>query len=395
MTAEMEQSFIAPAQRVRITKRIVDDMRPGETIWDKDLAGFGVRLQRRDPSFVLKYTFRGRQRFYTIGRHGVLTVDHARTEARRLIGLVAGGVDPSDKAIADAGEEHPLTVERLCERYLADGPSFKPDKKNSSWITDRSNIERHIIPLIGRRHAAGLSEADVVMFVAKVVRGESRRDERTRPRGRAIVRGGRGTASRVLSVLGAAFSFGQRLGLVSANPTTNVKAPKGKAPGRFLSEEEWARLGAAMSEARTTMPNTRFIDAIKLIALTGCRKSEICNLTWSEVDFAQGFLRLSKSKVGPRAVPLGDDAIVLLASLKEGTDGQWVFPSRRGTGPIVGLQKVWNSLRAKAALPALRIHDLRHSFASEAINAGASLFLTGSVLGHRQAAGSSNPQCAP
>jgi integrase len=145
-------------------------------------------------------------------------------------------------------------------------------------------------------------------------------------------------------------------------------------------------LGAALTDARATVPNVRFIDAINLIALTGCRKSEICNLAWSEVDFAQGFLRLSKSKVGPRVVPLGDEAIALLASLKEAADNEWVFPSRRGTGPIIGLQKVWNPLRAEAALPGLRIHDLRHSFASEAINAGASLFLTGSVLGHRQPA---------
>ena len=300
--------------------------------------------------------------------------------------MVAGGIDPSEKAATDANEEHSLTVAQLCTRYLADGPIFKPDKKTSSWVTDRSNIERHIIPLLGSIPATSLSELDVVLFVAKVVRGETRRDERTGPRGRAIVRGGRGTASRALSVLGAGFSFGMRLGLVPTNPTKNVKAPKGKTPGRYLSEEEWARLGAAMSEARVKISNAGFIDAINLIALTGCRKSEICSLAWNEVDFAQGFLRLSKSKVGPRAVPLGDEAIALLANLKEAADSNWVFPSRRGTGPIVGLQKVWHFLRVEAVLPGLRIHDLRHSFASEAINAGASLYLTGSVLGHRQAA---------
>jgi integrase len=378
--------FPSVQARIRITKRIVDEMRPGQTVWDKDLAGFGVRLQRRDPFFVLKYTFRSRQRFYTIGRHGVFSVDQARTEARRLLGLVAGGIDPSEKIASDPNEEPPLTVALLCRRYLADGSFFKPDKRNSSWVTDRSNIERHIIPLLGHTPAASLAELDVVQFVAKVIRGETRKDERTGPRGRAIVRGGRGAASRVLSVLGAVFSFGMRLGLVPMNPTKNVKAPKGKAPGRFLSQEEWGRLGVAMGEVRRTISNTGFIDAINLIALTGCRKSEICNLAWSEVDFAQGFLRLSKSKAGPRAVPLGDDAIILLASLKENGDSQWVFPTRRGAGPIVGLQKVWISLRTKAALPDLRIHDLRHSFASEALNAGASLFLTGSVLGHRQAA---------
>lgn len=176
--------------RVRITERLVDTMGPGQTIWDKKLAGFGVRLQRRDPFFVLKYTFRGRQRFYTIGRHGILTVDQARNEARRLLGLVASGIDPSEKIADDPAAEPPLTVAGLCDRYLRDGPSFKPDKRESSWITDRSNIERHIVPLIGAMSAATLTESDIVLFVARVVRGDARKDERTGPRGRAIVRGG-------------------------------------------------------------------------------------------------------------------------------------------------------------------------------------------------------------
>jgi len=128
-------------------------MRPGETISDKDLAGFGVRLQRRDPSFVLKYSFRGRQRFYTIGRHGIVTVDQARTDAKRLLGLVASGTDPAERVQDKLDAGKPLTVAELCERYLADGPSFKPDKKNSSWVTDRSNIERHIVPLLGSKPA--------------------------------------------------------------------------------------------------------------------------------------------------------------------------------------------------------------------------------------------------
>jgi hypothetical protein len=96
-----------PALRVRITKRLVDALRPGQTVWDKEVAGFGVRLQRRDPSFVLKYTFRGRQRFYTSGRHGIVTVDEARNEARRLIGLIASGIDPSAMRAIDPVAQAP------------------------------------------------------------------------------------------------------------------------------------------------------------------------------------------------------------------------------------------------------------------------------------------------
>ena len=394
MSKEIVTVTSGPVSRLRITKRLVDALRPGQTVWDKEIAGFGVRLQRRDPSFVLKYTFRGRQRFYTIARHGILTVDEARNEARRLIGLVASGVDPSEMRAIDSAAEGPVTISNLCGRYLADGPSFKPDKKEASWATDRSNIQRHIVPLIGTLPVASVREADIVLFVARVVRGDSRKDERTGPRGRAIVRGGKGTAARALAVLSAAFNFGIRLGLVTANPTKNVKAPKGNAPGRFLTVEEWGRLGQAMNAAREASINREFLDAIQLIALTGCRRSEISDLTWREVDLENGFLRLRHSKVGPRAVPLGDEAVVLLARLKERVGGDWVFPSRRGRGPVIGLQKVWTAIRAKADLPGLRIHDLRHSFASEAINAGASLFFNG--LSARPSSGCDDAAlCAP
>jgi integrase len=340
MPNQVSDAGCSRKERKRITKRLVDAMPPGQTIWDKDLTGFGVRRQTRDPSFVLKCSFRGRQRFYTIGRYGVLTVDEARNEARRLLGMVASGVDPSEQRDRAQALDAPLTVEQLCRRYLSEGPSFKPDKKDSSWLTDRSNIEGHIVPLVGNLPAAKLREFEVVTLVSQVTRGDSRRDVRTGPRGRSIVRGGKGTATRVLAVLRAVFNFGIRLALVQTNPVKHLKAPRGNAPGRFLSDKEWARLGAAMRDVQAIMANGAFIDSIKLIALTGCRKSEICNLTWAEVDIDRGFLRLRQSKVGPRAVPLGDDAVLLLAGMKEVANASWVFPSRRGGGPIVGLQKV-------------------------------------------------------
>jgi integrase len=286
-----------------------------------------VRLQRRDASFVLKFAFNRRQRFYTIGRFGILTVDQARNEARRMLGLVASGVDPSQARMLDTVAEAPLTVGQLCDRYLSDGPSFKPDKKASSWSTDRSNIQRHVFPLLGTMHAASVTEADIASFVTRIVRGDTRADERTGPRGRAIVRGGKGTAARSLAVLGSAFNFGVRLGSVTTNPTKNVSAPKGNAPGRFLTDEEWGRLGQALTEAREGGINPEFLAAFQLIALTGCRKSEISNLTWGEVDLHNGFLRLRHSKVGPRAVPLGGDAVSLLAHLKRTASRSFPLPN--------------------------------------------------------------------
>ena len=333
---------------------------------------------------MLKYSFRGRQRFYTIGRHGVITVDEARTEARRLLGLAASGVDPAATREKQAPQAGALTVADLCSAYLKEGPAYKPDKRPSSWFTDASNINRHITPLLGPIDAEALCETDVVNFVAAITQGATHCDEKVGFRARAIVKGGRGVAARTLAVLSAVYNFGIRKGLVDANPTKNVRPPRGKAPGRFLTKEEWGRLGQALREFGGDTGANVFVDAINLIALTGCRRSEIAQLRWTEVDIEAGLLRLQHSKTGPRAVPLGDQAIRLISELSCTAESEWVFPSSRGRGPIVGIQKVWNDIRTRAGLPTVRLHDLRHSFASQAINSGASLYLTGAVLGHRQ-----------
>jgi hypothetical protein len=179
-------------ERQKITKRLVDCLAASATVWDAELTGFGVRRQRRDTSFVLKYSFRGRQRFYTLGRHGVVTVESARAEARRLLGLVASGIDPAIAREDKSPEPPTLTVKDLCELYLREGPAYKPDKRESSWYTDRSNIKRHIEPLIGQIDAHALDEAQVVNFVADVARGATQCDLKVGHRARAIVKGGRG-----------------------------------------------------------------------------------------------------------------------------------------------------------------------------------------------------------
>ena len=199
--------------RQRITKRLVDGLSAGDTVWDAELTGFGVRRQRRNCSFVLKYSFRGRQRFYTIGRHGVITVDEARTEARRLLGLAASGVDPAATRENQAPQAGTLTVADLCSAYMKAGPAYKPDKRPSSWYTDASNINRHIAPLLGPIDAEALCETDVVNFVAAITQGVTRCDERVGFRARAIVKGGRGVAARTLAVLSAVYNFGIRKGL--------------------------------------------------------------------------------------------------------------------------------------------------------------------------------------
>ncbi len=365
----------------RISKRIVDALPSGAAVWDSQIKGFGVRRQRRDASFVLKFSLAGRQRFITIGRHGPLTADEARKAAKKLVGQIASGIDPSREARLPVTA---LTVGELCERYLLEGRMYKPNKKESSWSTDRSNIERHIKPVLGHLALDHFADRDVIEFLAKVTDGGTRADLRTVGRGRAIVRGGSGTAARSLAVLSSVLNFGIRLGALRTNVTRHVRAAKGRQPGRFLSHEEWDRLGATLRDARNRGVNPAYLDCIRLLALTGARRSEITRLRWEHIDFVASSLNLPDSKVGARTIPLGSHALSLLQELAGPGENGWVFPSSRGTGPVVGVQKVWSEIRTRANLLGVRLHDLRHSFASEAVNSGASLYLTGALLGHRQ-----------
>jgi integrase len=297
---------------------------------------------------------------------------------------VAHGGDPSaDRHRA----REALTVADLADLYLKDGPAAKPNKRASSWATDRSNIERHIKPLLGRRLANALTQADVAKFQADVAVGKSKVDVRTGFRGRAIVEGGRGTAARSLAVFSAMLQFAVERKLIPSNPAKGVRPLKGQPKERFLSEAELARLGdtlAAMQAEHRLSANAA--NAVRLLLLTGCRKSEITSLRWDWVDFERGCLRLPTSKTGAKVVALAAAALELLAGLRERDPAAgWVLPAAKGEGPYTGLQKDWERIRERAGLLGVRLHDLRHSFASVAIADGHTLYLVGKALGHKQA----------
>jgi integrase len=277
-----------------------------------------------------------------------------------------------------------MTIAEMADLYLAEGPAEKPNKKASSWGTDRSNIERHLKPLLGKKLASALTQSEVARFQADVAAGKSRADVKTKARGRAIVEGGRGTAARSLTVLGAMLEFAVGRKLISANPAKAVKLFKAAKKERFLSETELAALAetmAAMEGERRL--NATATAAIRLLLLTGCRKSEILSLRWDWVDVERGCLRLPDSKTGAKVVPLAPAAAKLLTELPQG--GRYVLPAAKGEGHYTGLQKDWERVRARAGLREVRIHDMRHSFASFAVADGNSLFLIGKVLGHKQA----------
>ena len=388
------------SRKARITKRLVDAIatptaESGEArVWDTDLKGFFLRVY---PSgrrvYALKYRLGPLQRVYTIGVHGSpYTPEAAREAAVAALRRVAGGEDPATEK-KEAREA--LTVSALIGRYLEDGPATKPSKRASTWENDGSNLRRHILPLLGGKVANTVTKAEAAKAIRDVTVGKTATDERSeKKRGRAIVTGGAGVARRTLTTTAAMFAWGVEHGLVKANPFASVKLDRAPVRERFLSREEAGRLIDALEtlEAEAGV-NSAFCDAILLLLLTGARKTEILGLRWSEVNSERQVLLLPPGRTkaggvnGERRITLSPPALAILAK-RQSQSGQaegFVFPAIRGEGHIIGVRRPFAKACMQAELPRVRIHDLRHSFASFAIADGASLFLVGKLLGHASA----------
>lgn len=368
--------------RARISKRVVDGIEPqtaDQFVWDSEVKGFGLKVTPQGRKvYLVQYRLPGSStRRFTIGVHGSpWTPDQARTKAIEVLGLIASGRDPAE---AKREARTDISVSALCDLYMAEGTRTK---KAATIDADRSRIESHVRPLLGTKRVKQLTKLDIERFMADVAAGKSAKDVRTRARGRSIVQGGEGIANRTLGMLGAILQFAVEKGLRPDNPARHVKKFKEGKRSRFLSNEEIGRLGESLRQAEGNGANPYAIAAIRLLLLTGCRKSEILSLRWQEVDFASGFLRLSDSKTGAKIIHLGAPARAVLADLPHQSNNPYVICGDVGGCHLVGLQKVWASVRSLAGLDDVRIHDLRHSFASVGARSGESLLVIGKVLGH-------------
>jgi integrase len=391
----------------KITKRVVDAAaveRGGKDlfIWDTEIKGFGLKVTGNGAkSYVLQFrTPHGRSRRYTIGKHGdPWTADEARGKASALKRGLDAGVDPLEvRTEARAA----LTVAELGELFLKDGPAKNPNKKQRSWDADRAAIERHINPLIGRKIAKSLTQADIEALQRDIAAGKTAAVIKTKKQGKAVIRGGKAVASRAVSTMQAMLSFGISRKAVAVNAARGVKLYKRTKRERFLTAVEVGFIASAMTAmlAEKSLDGT-MADALRALMLTGARKSEIRTLRWEWIDAANSCLRLPDSKTGAKVVPIGAAALQLLISRPRLNSNPHVFPSRRNDGPVTALQKTWKKVRARATaiaseqaisgglredqapnLTTVRIHDLRHSYASVAAKDGTSLLMIAKVLGH-------------
>lgn len=357
---------------LRITKRTVDQLQPSDRevyIWDSEVRGLGVRCYPSGKKMYVLKTRHGRtQRLITLGQHGSPhTPESARKAALHHLALRAKGEDPAKEREKRKAAK---TVKELGTRFL-DEHVPRRCKPSTAYEYKRA-VEQFINPALGSLSIGDVTSADVARLHYKL---------------RHIPY----QANRAVGVLSKMMALAEKWHYRSpnTNPCKGLeKYPEDKRE-RFLTKEELKRLHNVLDEAEANGTESRyFIAAIKLLLMTGARLSEVTTLKWSYADLEAGMLNLPDSKTGKKTIPLSGTAIEFLkAMLKQGmrVEGNpYVIVGAKPGSHLVEMQSPWRRIRKKADLEDVRIHDLRHSFASFAINSGMSLQIVGKLLGHSQ-----------
>lgn len=377
----------------KLTKRTVDAAEIREKdyfIWDDELPGFGLRVFASGKrSYLIQYRAAGRTRRFTIGLHGIWTAETARQEAKIQLGRVAKGDNPSEERQLD---HQAITVKELCALYVADlnaglilGKGGRP-KKPTTIITDTGRIERHIIPLIGARRVKDLAKADINKVMKDIMAGKTRVSVKTKKlRGKSIVRGGAGTATRTVGLLGGILTYAIEAGIIERNPAHGLRKPKDNMRNRRLTEDEYRVLGGMLRAAAGTDKYAMTVEIIRQIALTGCRRTEMIELMWSEADTDGSCLRLIDSKEGASIRPIGLPVVEYLEARRKTEDvmGTYVFPGPRAEdGAFGGFPNHWKQIFKDSPLADITPHVLRHSFASIANDLGFTEVTIAALVGH-------------
>ena len=329
--------------------------------WDRDLPGFGVRVYR---SGSRVYLVQGRGPHgamrVTIGRHGVLPAGEARRRAAAVLARIRAGTEPRP----GPGADRTTTVAELAERYLREYVAVRC--KPATLRGYRQVIRRHVVPALGKLPVAEVGRLQVAELHYRLRRTPV-------------------AANDTVGALSRMFSRAEAWGMVppGSNPCRGVRRYRTRRLERFLTEEEFRRLGATLDalEIEGRVP-VHAAAALRLLMLTGCRSGEIVGLRWEDVHLESSEIRLRDSKTGPRTVTLSPAAARVLAGLPRPPGNPWVVAGAKPGARLTHIAYYWHRVRARAGLRDVRLHDLRHSFASRALALGEPLPMIGRMLGH-------------
>ena len=354
-------------QHRTLSKRVVDRLSVNgkdAVFWDRDLAGFGVRVYPSGKKvFVVQTRAFGRSKRVTLGTHGDITAEIARRDATEVIARIKKG-QPAVQAEPEPAPDP--TVADLAERYQREYVEMHCKPATVSHY--RLMLRKHIVPALGERLVVDVEHKDILAFHNKLHRMPT-------------------VANRAADILVKMFNLADAWGWrpSGTNPCRGVSRFKVEKHERFLTREELYRLGQALRAAPAErLASTHAAAAIRLLMLTGCRRNEILGLRWDDLNFETGEMRLRDSKTGARMVPLPPRAAEVFASLSRTPGNPWVFPGRKKGTRLVNLNDSWDRVRKRAQLDGVRLHDLRHTYASRALALGESLPMIGDLLGHRK-----------
>ena len=354
---------MAKLQYRTISKRTVDGLSVDEkdaVFWDRELPGFGVRVYPSGSKvYVVQTRAKGKSKRVTLGRHGVISADQARRKAAETIARIKSGEDPEGKPASM------VTVADVAARYLKEHVALHCKPGTAKLY--RSVVKRFILPAYGHLAVEDVEREHIADLHYEL---------RDMPY----------QANRVLEIGNKLFNIAELWKLrTGSNPCKFVRKYREKKRERFLTDGEFRRLGDVLNEmeADNTLPLYPAA-AFRLLMLTGCRRNEIVTLRWEHVDLEDGELRLPDSKTGARMVPLSPAAARVLAELPRVEGNPWVIPGFKPNRHLADLNHYWDRVRDRADLQDVRIHDIRHSFASRALALGESLSMIGKLLGHNK-----------
>jgi integrase len=351
----------------KLIKRLVDATEPGPAeffVWDSEIPGFGLRvLPTGRKSYVVQYRVGRRSRRISLGPCSVLSCEQARNRAMAAVAAAKNGEDPAAQRDAD---RKAITVRELAVRF--DEEHIAVRLKASTAKEYRRNLQRFILPALGHLTVAATSRADVAKL---------HHDLRAVPY----------QANRCIEVVSKMFNLAEMWGLRpdGTNPRKHLRKYPEEKRQRFLSAAELRRLGEVLRDMEAEgveLPSA--ILATRLLTFTGCRLGEVMTLKWDYVDLASRVLRLPDSKTGAKAVHIGEPAVELLRRAIPAPSNPWVIIGTIDGQRLSDLQGFWQRVRARAGLKDVRIHDLRHTFASAALASGEGLPMIGKLLGHTQ-----------